>query len=84
MDNDNIVFVDGVGVHLDGIGAILFRIDFFYGDRRKFPGFARRHESTTQFIGEDGATDETARFYSHHFGDTFVAVKVGEFFGAEM
>ena len=78
VNHYDVVLVDGIAVHLDGVDAILFGVGFLDCDSGEFAGLTGRHEAATEFVGEDRAADKTAGFDADYLGDTLVAVEVGE------
>ena len=74
VQQDNVVFIDGVLVHLHRILTVFFLVAFFDGLGGQFAGLADGHETGSQAGGEDGAHDESARLDAHNLRYTFVLV----------
>ena len=79
VEQNDIVFGDGVLVYLYRAAAILVVITFPPCDGREFAGLAHGHKTGVQLIGSDGAQYEPSRFDADDFGDAGIFVAFIEF-----
>lgn len=78
MNHYDIIGSNGIAVNLDYVGTVLFGILHADGVGRELAGLSCRYETRSDFISEDRAADEAARFDADNFCNAFVAVELRE------
>ena len=51
VEQNNVVFIDGVFVDFDSVDSILFSITLLYGFAGEFSGFSAKYDSSSQTYG---------------------------------
>ena len=72
-----VAFIDGIGMHLDGIHAIFKRVVLTDGLAGQLAALADRHEADAERNGHRRPEDEAARLDAGHMGDAQAAMMRG-------
>ena len=79
VEEDDVGFIDGVLVNLDGVGAVFLGVALLDGGGGELAGLAAEDDAGAEADGECGGDDEAAALDADDLGDALVLVDLVEF-----